>query len=410
MTPADTETTRTPPYSGQPGAAEHGRAADLRQDLQVLYSAPPLVMDTEVSRLRRRLGEAAARKAFVFAAANGLPAGNPMSAQSVQSHLEIILAFSAIVMYETGLRVVRVASTDGEGGAVQERTLSDRYRSEVGVLNFVRGCSSGGQADLRNVRHWSPEFIRESPSGLRYDLTVDAIERALSFFDACRMGADEGSLFSSEFYVSHQATDPDYEQGMTRRSRSDADWFDTSTHMLWVDAGELAEHRFPEHLITGINNPVGTVFDSRSDPEILIRFVEAVSAGDPHGRLAIAVAAEDDAEGEKIAALARRISDLGCTPVWMCDAVPQVSGIAAPVAFGRVHQRFLATEAALESAGIALSGIRMPLTHEDVDECIGGTWLSGSGRSPAILPKAPRLNARQVIDLAYLIADHLKTR
>ncbi len=59
------------------------------------------------------------------------------------------------------------------------------------TLNLCRAFTTGGYADLHQVHAWNQDFVRNSPSGQRYERLAGEIDRALSFMRACGTEPDE---------------------------------------------------------------------------------------------------------------------------------------------------------------------------------------------------------------------------
>ena len=62
------------------------------------------------------------------------------------------------------------------------------YHCAAVTLNLCRAFTTGGYADLHQVHAWNQDFVRDSPSGQRYERLAGDIDQALAFMRAC--GAD----------------------------------------------------------------------------------------------------------------------------------------------------------------------------------------------------------------------------
>ncbi len=112
------------------------------------------------------------------------------------------------------------------------RRLVRAYHYSAATLNLCRAFTTGGYADLQQVHAWNQDFVRQSPSGQRYEELADEIDRALSFMHAC--GADAEEFRTVEFYSSHEALILDYERPLTRIDSRTGLPYDMSGHFLWI--------------------------------------------------------------------------------------------------------------------------------------------------------------------------------
>jgi 3-deoxy-7-phosphoheptulonate synthase len=123
-----------------------------------------------------------------------------------------------------------------------------------------------------------------------------------------------------------------------------------------------------------------------------------------------------DKVAEKLPGLLRAVKRAGRTPVFLSDPM---HGNTVSTAAKIKTRRFDSIVAELraffqisDAEGTVAGGAHVEMTGQDVTECVGGA----RGLSEADLAHRyetfcdPRLNAEQSLELAFLLAEELKTR
>lgn len=283
--PAAKAAWRDLPAAQQPSYPD---AEALRAVVADLESYPPLVFAGECDQLRARLGAVAKGEAFLLQGGDCAEAFDAVSADHIRAKLKTLLQMSAVLTYAASVPVVKVGriayqyskprSKDTEtrdgitlptyrgdsvnGFAFTEEAripdperLKRMYHASASTLNLVRAFTTGGYADLRQVHAWNQDFVRNSPSGQRYEQLAREIDNALNFMKAC--GTDPAEFKAVEFYASHEALLLDYEGALTRTDSRTGKLYDTSGHMVWI--GERTRQLDHAHIefCSQIANPVG---------------------------------------------------------------------------------------------------------------------------------------------------------
>ena len=100
-------------------------------------------------------------------------------------------------------------------------------------------------------------------------------------------------LHETDFYTSHEALLPNYEQALTRVDSLTGQWYDCSAHFLWI--GERTRQIDEAHVefLRGVNNPIGMKCGPTMDPDDLLRLIDVLNPENearapdpdqPHGR------------------------------------------------------------------------------------------------------------------------------
>ena len=278
---------------------------------------PPLVFAGECDLLRDRLAAVTRGEAFLLQGGDCAETFAGATADAVRAKLQTLLQMAVVLTYAASIPIVKVGRLAGQfakprsrptevrdsaggplelpaylGDAVngldftaQARTpdparLLRAYHCAAVTLNLCRAFATGGFADLHQVHAWNQDFVRESPSGQRYERLAGEIERALAFMRAC--GADPRELHTVELFSSHEALILPYEQALTRIDSRTGLAYDTSAHFLWIGERTRALDGAHVEFATSVRNPVGLKVGPKATPEELVPLVRKLSpAGEP---------------------------------------------------------------------------------------------------------------------------------
>jgi 3-deoxy-7-phosphoheptulonate synthase len=414
-----------------------------------LSTLPPLVFAGEARRLTSQLGDVAGGQAFLLQAGDCAESFAEFSADSIRDKLKIILQMAVALTYAAGVPVVKVGRIAGQfakprsnstervgdvelevfrGHMVNDdafeadarrpdpRRLVAAYHQSASTLNLLRAFTKGGFADLSQVHRWNQQFVATSAEGLRYERVASEIDRALRFMAAC--GIDlvaEDGLHQVDFWTSHDALILPYEEALTRQDSLSDDWIDCSAHMLWI--GERTRQIDGAHVefMTGIINPVGVKIGPDCSPDDVLALCEKLNPQRTPGRLTLISRFGADKIEALLPALVGAVEGAGHPVVWTCDPM---HGNTFSSEGGRKTRRFDDILAELRSffrvhreEGTWPGGVHVELTGDDVTECLGGAEEIFEGDLGVRYTTTcdPRLNARQSLDLAFRVAEFLRS-
>jgi 3-deoxy-7-phosphoheptulonate synthase len=399
--------------------------------------------------LTSQLGDVAGGQAFLLQAGDCAESFAEFSADSIRDKLKIILQMAVALTYAAGVPVVKVGRIAGQfakprsnstervgdvelevfrGHMVNDdafeadarrpdpRRLVAAYHQSASTLNLLRAFTKGGFADLSQVHRWNQQFVATSAEGLRYERVASEIDRALRFMAAC--GIDlvaEDGLHQVDFWTSHDALILPYEEALTRQDSLSDDWIDCSAHMLWI--GERTRQIDGAHVefMTGIINPVGVKIGPDCSPDDVLALCEKLNPQRTPGRLTLISRFGADKIEALLPALVGAVEGAGHPVVWTCDPM---HGNTFSSEGGRKTRRFDDILAELRSffrvhreEGTWPGGVHVELTGDDVTECLGGAEEIFEGDLGVRYTTTcdPRLNARQSLDLAFRVAEFLRS-
>jgi 3-deoxy-7-phosphoheptulonate synthase len=290
------------------------------------------------------------------------------------------------------------------------------YHQSASTLNLLRAFTKGGFADLERIHAWTQEFVASSPEGQRYEHLAGEIDRALKFMRACGVDIESThNLHEVDFFTSHEALLLGYEEALTRQDSLTGAWYDCSAHMLWI--GERTRQLDGAHIefLRGVGNPLGCKVGPTTDPSFVLELCERLNPARIPGRLTLISRMGADKVEDSLRPLLRAVREADHPVVWACDPM---HGNTITSQGGRKTRDFNVICAEIDgfvkahkAEGTWPGGIHVELTGDDVTECIGGVdnILDSQLDDRYQTVCDPRLNGRQGLDLAFHVAEMMRT-
>ncbi len=424
-------------------------AADLDRALKQIASYPPLVFAGEARSLQAGLAQVAAGNAFLLQAGDCAESFEEFSANNIREKLRVILQMSVVLTYSLGVPVVKVGRIAGQFAKPRSANMEkvgdtelpsfrghivnsdaftelarvpspDRlvqaYNQSAATLNLVRAFTKGGFADLTRVHAWTQEFVASSPEGQRYEQIANEIDRALRFMRACGVDTESNhDLHETNVYTSHEALLLGYEEALTRQDSLTGHWYDCSAHMLWI--GERTRQLDGAHIefLRGVGNPLGCKIGPTTDTDYVLELCEKLNPARIPGRLTLISRMGAEKVEDSLRPLLRAVRDAGHPVVWACDpmhgnTISSESGRKTRV-FDKICDEIDGFVRAHKAEGTWPGGIHVELTGDNVTECVGGAdnILDSQLDDRYQTVCDPRLNGRQSLDLAFAVAENLRS-
>jgi 3-deoxy-7-phosphoheptulonate synthase len=423
--------------------------AGLERALKSLATLPPLVFAGEARQLRASLAEVQAGRAFLLQAGDCAESFGDFTADAIRDKLKVILQMAVLLTYGSGVPTVKVGRIAGQfakprsspveraGGVdipsfrghmvnddaptAEARTadpdrLITAYHQSASTLNLLRAFTKGGFADLSQVHVWNQQFVATSVEGRRYEAVASEIDRALRFMKACGIDlATEATLHQVDFWTSHEALILGYEEALTRRDSLTGDWYDCSAHLLWI--GERTRQLDGAHVefLRGVHNPVGCKVGPDASIDDVVGICEALDPDRVPGRLTLIARMGAGKVGTHLPPLLQAVQEAGHPVLWVTDPM-HANTFTSPSGRKTRHFDHVLTEvqeffATCRDEGIWPGGLHIELTGDNVTECLGGAEEIVEDQLDHHYTTMcdPRLNARQSLDLAYRVAELLRT-
>jgi 3-deoxy-7-phosphoheptulonate synthase len=413
-----------------------------------LKTYPPLVFAGEARNLTAALAQVAGGKAFLLQGGDCAESFAEFHPDNIRDTFRVILQMAVVLTFAGALPVVKLGRMagqfakprsedtetqngltlpsyrgdninsiefDAKGRVPDPDRLLQAYGQSAATQNLLRAFATGGYADLHNVHRWTLDFIAGSPASERYRALSARIGESLEFMEACGITPElVPQLRTTDFYTSHEALFLGYEQALTRVDSTSGDWYCTSAHLLWI--GDRTRQPDGAHVefCKGIKNPIGLKCGPSVREDELLSLIDTLNPENKAGRLTLICRFGADKVGEKLPKLLRAVTREGKSIVWSCDPM-HGNTIKASTGyktrpFDRVMKETRAFFEIHRAEGTHAGGIHLELTGKDVTECLGGPQeISETDLARQYETHCdPRLNASQALDLAFLVAEHLR--
>ncbi|EPJ44545.1 MAG: phospho-2-dehydro-3-deoxyheptonate aldolase [Osedax symbiont Rs1] len=424
-------------------------AEQVRIAEQQLAKMPPLVFAGEIRGLHRQLADVAEGKAFLLQGGDCAETFAEFNANKIRDTFQVLLQMAVVMTFAGGCPVVKIGRMAGQFAKPRSsdlETIGDQslpsYRGDIingneftaqaripdpermikayhqssSTLNLLRAFAQGGFADLHKVHSWNLGFVNKSPQGERYLNLSNQINQALKFMEACGIDSvTTPQIRSTTLYTSHESLLLGYEEALTRRDSFTNDWYNCSAHMIWIgDRTRQPDHAHVEFL-RGVKNPIGIKVGPSTSEEDLIELLDILNPENLPGRITLIARMGAEKITEKLPPLVRLIKREGRSVVWSSDPMHgntitassgyktrSVDAILKEIkGFFHVHK----------AEGTHAGGVHLEMTGHNVTECIGGAYqITEEGLAARYDTFCdPRLNGEQALELAFLIAETLKS-
>ena len=438
---------RAKPILQQPTYEDQQHLALVEQKLK---GYPPLVFAAETRELFRQLGAVAEGQGFLLQGGDCAESFNEFNAPKIRDTFKVILQMAIVLTFAGRCPVTKVARMAGQyakprsgdfetiegvslpsyrGDIINSfefteasrkpdpQRMLEAYNQSAATLNLLRAFAQGGLADLHEVNRWNMAFVDNNPLKDRYKDLAQRIEESLEFMKVMGINSvNTPTLHETSLFTSHEALLLNYEQALTRVDTLTGNWYNCSAHMLWI--GERTRQLDHAHLefFRGIHNPIGVKVGPGMGEDELIRLIDALNPQNDAGRLTLITRMGADNLEKNLPKLLRRVKQEGRKVVWSSDpmhgnTIKASSGFKTrnfDAILSEIQQFFAAHKAEGTHAG----GIHLEMTGQHVTECTGGAYqISDDDLAQAYKTQCdPRLNADQVLEMAFLLADHLRAK
>jgi 3-deoxy-7-phosphoheptulonate synthase len=414
-----------------------------------LSTYPPLVFAGEVRTLKANLAAVGRGEAFLLQGGDCAESFKEFHPNNIRDTFRVLLQMSVALTFGAAMPVLKVGRIAGQfakprsepsetrGGVTlpsyrgdnvngmefeptartpDPQRLLKAYGQSAATLNLIRAFASGGYADLHNVHRWNLEFVAGNPQVDRYRVLADKISEALRFMEACGVTSSQvRTIREVDFFTSHEALLLGYEEAMTRTDSTSGDWYDTSAHLIWI--GDRTRQVDGAHVefCRGVKNPIGIKCGPSLAPGELVQLLDILNPGNEPGRIVLIARFGAERVEDGLPSLVRAVRAGGRAVVWSCDPM---HGNTIKTRAGVKTRRFDAILSEVGSffeicraEGAYPGGVHFEMTGQNVTECLGGAFdISESELSDRYQTHCdPRLNAAQALELAFILADRLKS-
>lgn len=445
MTNWNSRSWREKPILQQP---DYASPSELQAVEQQLKQFPPLVFAEEIRALRKNLAAVSQGKGFLLQGGDCAESFADFNAPKIRDTFKVILQMAIVMTFAGSCPVTKVARMAGQYAKPRSsgtetidgvelpiyrgdiingsdftaaarqpnpQRMIQAYHHSAATLNLLRAFAQGGLADLHKVHKWNMSFVAANPLKEKYLEVAEQIQSALQFMEVLGINSDtNATIHETQLFTSHEALLLSYEEALTRIDTLTGLPYDCSAHMVWI--GERT--RQPDHahveFMRGIHNPLGVKIGPTTEPDDVIRLLDILNPLNEPGRMTLITRMGANNLANNLPKILRRVKAEGRHVVWSSDpmhgnTVKAENGLKTRN-FDAIHTELREFFAVHHAEGTYPGGVHLEMTGEDVTECTGGAYqISEHDLTQRYKTQCdPRLNADQVLELAFLVADSLR--
>ncbi|KAK3329539.1 DAHP synthetase [Apodospora peruviana] len=433
--------------------------AALAKSISELKRLPPIVHPREIVKLKQHLRDVARGEAFLLQGGDCAELFDYCEQNAIESKIKLLLQMSLVLIWGADKRVVRIGRMAGQyakprsspmetvngrlvpsfrgdilnGFHADERELDPgrlvrAYHHSSATLNYIRAAISSGIADLHRPLDWGLGHVRDPALKEKYSEAVKFLTEMLRFMHT--IGADKNEkLDTVDLFTSHEGLLLEYEEPLTRlldnpvhapTSSSSTtypkEYYNTSAHFLWIgDRTRQIDHAHVEYF-RGIANPIGIKVGPTTPADDLLALLRTLNPSREPGKITLITRYGAGKVASLLPGHIRAVEDseYARTVVWQCDPMhgntQSVSGGIKTRRFSDIFNELQQTLRIHKDQRSYLGGVHLELTGDAVTECLGGSEnLDEDDLSTNYTSFCdPRLNEKQALELAFLIADHYR--
>lgn len=423
--------------------------SELERAVAALDKVAPLVFAGEVRSLREQLARVSQGEGIVLMGGDCAESFNEFNVNHVRDTFRVILQMALVMTYGSSLPVVKIGRMAGQfakprssshevvngvslpsyrGDSVNAEAFTpearrndpqrmvDAYHQSAQTINILRAFSTGGYANIWRLHAWNLDFVEGTEEGSRYRLLAGKVDESLRFMKAIGVDTTKPEFTSVDFFTSHECLLLPYEQALTRQDSITGKWYDCSAHMLWV--GERTRDLDGAHLefTRGIGNPLGVKISDKCTPEELIRIINTMNPDNIPGKLSVIVRMGAEKLRKNFPGLIQAVQREQKSVVWISDPVhgntrKTESGYKTRD-FEKIREELTVFFDVHDEMGTHPGGVHLEMTGENVTECCGGVSDVTEDTLKRRYNTAcdPRLNGSQALELAFLIAEKMRSK
>ena len=420
----------------------------LDNAVKKMKKLPPLVFAGEVRSLKNELAKCVDGKGFLLQAGDCAESFAEFHPNYIRDTFRVIMQMAVVLSFASGVPVTKVGRLAGQfakprSSPVEEKNglklpsylgdmingiefnknsripnpdrMLQAYNQAASTQNLLRAFAYGGYADLSTIQNWNLDFVKKSKQGSNFKLVADRISECLRFIDACGINNENvRQLSETSFYISHEALLLPYETAFTRIDSTTGDWYDVSTHMVWI--GDRTRQLNGAHVefCKGISNPIGIKVGPSTDKNELLKVIQTLNPKNDKGKIVLIVRMGSKLIDKLLPSILEKIKSTNLNVVWSCD--PMHANIEKSKSgfktrnFKNILNEVKSFFKLHKKCGTYAGGIHIEMTGQNVTECIGGLQkISDKDLSSRYHTHCdPRLNASQSLELAFTMANYLK--
>jgi 3-deoxy-7-phosphoheptulonate synthase len=417
----------------------------LNKVTEELSKYPPLIFAGETRSLKKKIAQVQQGKAFYLQGGDCAESFQEFNPNTIRDTFKLLLQMSVVLTYATNSPVVKLGRIAGQFAKPRSSDIEEKngeklpsYRGDIinsfefskesrepdpsrmitaynhsaSTLNLLRAFAQGGFASLTQLSKWNLDFAQNFESIKKYSEISKKIQESINFMNACGINeTNTRELRETDFYTSHEALLLPYEEAFTRIDSTTGDWYNVSSHFLWVGDRTRDPEGAHIHYLSGIKNPLGLKVGPSTSIDDLKKNIDILNPENEEGRLTLIVRMGAEKIKESFPKLLKEANSLGKNLTWICDPM-HGNTVSSNSGYKTRNTRNVLSEIKNffeihKSQGTTAGGVHLELTGLNVTECVGGPEdIKDENLGDRYHTFCdPRLNVNQSLELCFLLAD-----
>ena len=376
------------PAEQQPSYDNHVSSTEALQRLQ---NFPPLVSNVEIEQLRNQLLKVQAGQAFILQGGDCAEMFRDCRQEKISTKLNI-LATMATLMQNKHTHIIKIGRIAGQYAKPRSQPFTSINGKKI---NSYLGDSINALDANSQARKPSPQRMLDS-----------------YFYAATTLNFIQRHYGDTEFFTSHEGLLLPYEQAMSRQVSGN--FYNLGAHMLWIGARTGQLQGAHVELFRGVENPLGIKVSKKMTVEQLVAVVRRLNPHNQAGKIILITRLGKDNISSKLPLFIKACKQERLQVIWSVDPM---HGNTHLTSNGVKTRSFRDICVELETSFLVhrqlenrLGGVHFELTGENVTECLGGQEKISEDDLHRRYDTGcdPRLNRSQSIEIAKIIAQHLR--
>lgn len=407
--------------------------------LNELSRLPSIVFSGETRELIQQLVKVEKGFGFIIQAGNCAETFSDCNGPEIHNYLRVMNTLETILKNELSVPILKIGRIAGQYAKprssnfetvegieipvfrgenvnsynpnLNERTpnplrLKEGYFRSVSTLNLIRAFLLGNYGNNKYFEDW---FEFPCSDQILNSQLFERYKRGLSL----NLISSQNNNESNNFFISHEALLLDYEQVFTRIDTTNGNYYNTSSHFLWL--GERTRSLNSAHVeyLRGIGNPIGIKIGPNYNIDELLDIIKVLNPENLNGKIVLIVRLGVKEFKDQFPLLVKKVTENLLNVIWMVDPMHgnTINFMSKKIRkYDDIFNEVVVFIRECHRLNIHPGGIHLEMTSKLVSECVGGVY--GVKNSEVDFKYEtivdPRLNGAQVVELILEISKLLK--
>ena len=411
----------------------------LRKVEKVLTEKPPLVLSNEIDNLKQELVEVEQGKRFIFMGGDCAETFREHSSKNIINNYQLFILSTILLMTETGMKITKIARAAGQfskprsndyeiingkqylaykGDMINYEDVDKRepdpilmlkaYSQCTETLNLIRALTHSHKFSNIDVNTWKGDIFSDIYKTKQMKELFNKVSLSINVLSSTEL-ENSVNINNAQVYTGHEGLLLNYEQALTRRDRFSNNYYDCSSHFVWI--GERTRQIDCGHVefFRGVSNPIGIKISHKIEPKELVNLIKNLNPNNEPGKICV-ISRMGAHIKEHLPILIDAVQDEQLRVVWICDPMHGNGKVVNETKTRFLKDIISEVESFFEihhEKGTIPGGIHLEMTGSDVTECVGGKYIKNYNKfleKNYLSSCDPRLNFFQTIELIEYVS------